>query len=552
MSTQDNKNWHTDVEPKLLWPSILAILATSIPLTLYPEAGKKVVSDLLSLYTGHFGWLYLLTGIGSFFFMLWLAFSRFGRIKLGAPEDTPEFSNTAWIAMLFCAGIGISIVNWSFVEPLYFLSGPPLGISPGSTAAAEWAAMYPLFHWGVVPWALYLVPALPIGYVLYVRRGNLLRLSEACRGILGDRVDGPLGKLIDIIVIFSIIGGVGTSLGLSIPLGTQLLGEEFGLPDSFAMQMMVLAAWTSLFGWSAYKGLNKGIQVLSNINAGLALILLVFVLVVGPTVFLLNLGTNSFGLMLDNFFRVNFWTDPVAKGGLPESWTIFYWAWWIAYCPMMGLFVARISRGRTIKNIILNGVLWGSVGCWSFFMIWGGYAVHLQLEGIVPVVQILNQQGIPAAVLAILQTLPLYDLVLPVFIMLCFVFLATTVDSSAYMLAAICARQLSGYEEPSRWSRLLWAFALALVGVGLLSVGGLQAVQTSTVLVALPMIPVLVIMVLSLLRWARKDYGEVLDAKMYALDPASGKVVEQKPQAKQAIPGPITGAKPKPQPSFSP
>ena len=160
-----------------------------------------------------------------------------------------------------------------------------------------------------------------------------------------------------------------------------------------------------LFSWSVYNGLGKGILVLSNINIVLAFVLLVFVLLAGPTLFLLNLWSNSFGLLLDNFVRINFWTDPITKGGFPEAWTIFYWAWWIAYCPMMGLFVARVSRGRTIKDIILNGVLWGSVGCWSFFAVWGGYAIHLELEGILPVVEILNTQGTPATVVAILKTL---------------------------------------------------------------------------------------------------------------------------------------------------
>ncbi|PSJ40345.1 choline transporter [Zobellella endophytica] len=516
-----------NIDFSLFIPAVLLILLASLPLIIAPEAGAVVVNALLGWFTGKFGWLYLLSGIGSFFFMLWLAYSRFGRIKLGAPEDQPEFSNVSWVAMLFSAGIGISIVNWAFVEPLYFMMTPPLGLEPGSTEAVEWAAMYPWHHWGVVPWALYLVPALPIGYVLYVRKGSVLRLSEACRGLLGNKVDGLIGKIIDVVVILSIVGGVGTSLGLSVPLGTQLLGAQFGLEDTFFMQMIVLALWTALFSWSVYKGLKGGIKILSNVNIILAFILLIFVLFAGPTVFLLDLSTNSFGLMLDNFFHINFWTDPIAASNFPQDWTIFYWAWWIAYCPMMGLFVARISRGRTIKNIILNGVLWGSAGCWSFFAIWGGYAIHLEQQEILAVTQILSEQGIPATVLAILQTMPMKELVLPVFILLSFVFLATTVDSSAYILAAICSRTLTGYEEPTRTNRLMWAFLLAVVGVGLLSVGGLKAAQISTVLVALPMIPVLVIMAMSLIRWIRTDYPEQIAPRIFARDPVTGNVVKQ-------------------------
>ncbi|WP_432472735.1 BCCT family transporter [Amphritea sp. HPY] len=524
MSTLQN-NKRMAVDPSILWPAVAAILAASLPLAIYPEAGKAVVSGLLSWFTGNFGWLYLLTGIGSFFFMCWLAFGPIGKIKLGAPEDKPEFKKVSWIAMLFCAGIGISICNWAFVEPLYFLSSPPLGVESGTAEAAEWAAMYPMFHWGVVPWALYLMPALPIGYALYVRKVHVLRLSEACRGILGDLVDGPVGKIIDIVVIFSIVGGVGTSLGLSVPLVSALFQAMFGLEDSFLLQMAILATWTLMIGWSVYNGLNKGIQTLSNINAILAFVLLVFVLFAGSTVFLLNLWSNSFGLFMDNFFRINFWTDPVGKGGFPEGWTIFYWAWWIAYAPMMGLFVARISRGRTIKELIINGVVWGSVGCWAFFAIWGGYALDLDVSGTVDLQAVLSEGGIPATVVAVLQTLPASGIVIPVFTLLCFVFLATTVDSSAYMLAAICTKEITGYQEPARWNRILWTLLLALVGVGLLSVGGLKAVQTSTILVALPMIPVLFIMAASMLRWAYEDFGADLAPHAIARCDLQGKNV---------------------------
>ncbi|MGO3345991.1 MAG: BCCT family transporter [Marinomonas sp.] len=353
MSTQEPKKVAIDLA--LLLPSALVILCISIPLLVNPEAAKIVVNQLLLWCTGNFGWLYLLAGIGSFLFVIWLAFGPIGRIKLGNPEEKPEFSKLPWVSMLFCAGIGISICNWAFVEPLYFLSSPPMGIQANTTQAAEWAAMYPMFHWGLIPWALYLLPALPIGYALYVRKVNVLRLSEACRGVLGNLVDGPIGKIIDIIVIFSIVGGVGTSLGLSVPLVSKLFQSMFGLQDSFGLQMVILAAWIAMIAWSVYNGLNKGIQTLSNINAALALFLLVFVLFASSTIFILNLWSNSFGLLITNFFRIAFWTDPIAKGGFPQSWTIFYWAWWIAYAPMMGLFVARISRGRTIKDIILNG-----------------------------------------------------------------------------------------------------------------------------------------------------------------------------------------------------
>ncbi|SDS75191.1 BCCT family transporter [Pseudomonas oryzae] len=524
MSSNNLTSTRKVIEPAIFWPSVAAILLTSIPLILFPEAGKAIVNDLFAWVTGSFGWLLLLTGITSFVFMLWLAYGPLGRIKLGSADEQPEFSKPAWLTMLFCAGIGISICNWAFVEPLYMLDGPPLGIAKGTTQAAEWAAMYPMFHWGVVPWAIYLLPALPIAYFLYVRKGKTLRLSDACRGVLGNRIDGWVGKLIDVIVMFSIIGAVGTSLGLSVPLVSTLFQEMFGLEDTFLLQMGILVLWTAMIAWSVWNGLSKGIQTLSNVNAVLALLMLALVLLVGPTAYLFKLWTNSMGLFADNFFRINTWTDPVAKGGFPESWTVFYWAWWVAYAPMMGLFVARISRGRTIRELVLNGVLWGSIGCWVFFAIWGGYAIHLELNEAAALREVLNSSGIPATVVAVLKTLPLSEVIIPLFTLLCFVFLATTVDSAAYTLASVCTRELSGYEEPARYNRVLWAVLLAFVGVGLLSVGGLKAVQISTLLVALPMLPVLLIMGMSLVRWAREDFGDSLAPSVVSLGEVGGVV----------------------------
>ncbi|WP_347268821.1 BCCT family transporter [Paracoccus sp. (in: a-proteobacteria)] len=505
------------VDRTIFFAGIITVFGVSLPMALMSDAAKAVLGGILAFITMHFSWLYLLTGAGGFFMMLWLAFSRYGDIRLGRAEDEPEFGKFAWIAMLFCAGIGISIVNWAFVEPIYFLNTPPLGHAPGSTESAEWAAMYPMFHWGFVPWALYLLPAIPVAYALYVRQENVVRLSHACRGVLGNAVDGNLGRVIDIVVIFSIMGGVGTSLGLSVPLVSEFVSQMLGVPKSFGLSMGILALWTLIFGWSVWQGLGSGIKILSDINVGLAVLLLLVVLVVGPTVFLLDLWSNSFGLFMDNFFRISFWTDPVAQGSFPRDWTVFYWAWWIAYTPMMGLFVARISRGRTIRELILNGVGWGSLGCWAFFAIWGGYALHLELHGILKVSAIVKESGTPAAVVAILRTLPASWLILPVFTALCFVFLATTLDSSAYMVASVCSRNLSGYEEPARWLRMVWAFAIAFVGVGLLSVGGLEAVQLSTVIVALPMIPVLVIVTLSFLRWAKRDFGPKIAGRQLVL-----------------------------------
>lgn len=538
-----NINHGSALDGRVFWPSIAVILGVTIPLALFPESGNLIIKQLFAFTTGNFGWLYLMAGLGTVAFLLWLALGRYGNVRLGRAEDLPEFSYFSWVAMIFCGGIGIAIANWAWVEPIYYFDGPPRGLAAHGKEAAEWALAYGQFHWGLTPWAFYCLPAIPIAYSMYVRRQPGVRLSVAARGILGDKADGWLGILLDTVVVFGIVGGVGTSLGLAVPLVSTTASSVLGLQPSFAFDMVILCLWTGLFGMSVWFGLSKGIKILSDINVYLAVLLLLFVLVIGPTLFIINGWSNSLGLMINNFVEMSLWTDPIAKGSFPQDWTIFYWAWWIAYAPMMGLFVARISRGRTIRELVFAELIWGSLGCWVFFAVWGGYALDLQLSGALDVSAILSQQGIPATVLAILQTMPMPNLVIVVFVLLCFVFLATTLDSSAYVLASVTSRELSGYEEPRRWIRITWALLLAVVGVGLIKVGGLKAVQTSTIIVALPMIPVLGVLAWSLLRMLKQDFGKRLSSPVLTVDGVAPPIQSG---ASVESPGYVYGASPSP------
>ncbi|MBN7796534.1 BCCT family transporter [Parahaliea mediterranea] len=488
-------------------PSLLLVLAAGIYLTGFPEQAEATARAAMNFVTSQFGWLFVLTGGGAFVFALWLAFGRYGQVKLGKAGDGVEFAEIPWAAMMFSAGIGIGLVSWAFVEPIYYLSTPPLGVEAHSSAAVEWAHMYGQFHWGFIPWALYAIPAVPVAYMLYVKDRHALRISEACAPVLNSPARRRWKPVIDTLVIIGLIGGAGTSLGLGVPLVSAFVGELLGIPDNLLTRFGVLAFWTLLFGASVYRGLHKGISVLSDINIGLAMAILLFILFAGPTVFILSLSANSLGLMLDNFTRMSFWLDPVERGGFPEAWTLFYWAWWVSYAPMMGLFFGRISRGRTIRHLVLGVIGWGSLGCCSFLAICGGYALDLELSGALPVVERLAGQGISATVVDIVRQMPLGGLMIAVYTFLSFIFLATTLDSAAYVLASISTHDLRGDQEPSRRNRLTWAFALAFIAVGLLVVGGLKTVQSLTIITALPLIPVLLLLAVALLRWLRQDFG---------------------------------------------
>lgn len=499
------------LDRRVFLPSLAVLTAIVAPMIMFPEAGPAVVNAAFAFATGNFGWLYLLAGISVVAFLVGLAFSKYGNVRLGGPDDAPEFSYFSWIAMIFCGGIGIAIVNWAWVEPIYYLQGPPFGVEPMSAKAAEWALTYGQFHWGITPWAFYCLPAIPIAYSMYVRHQPGVRLSIAARGVLGKHSDGWAGVVLDSVVVFGVVGGVGTSLGLAVPLVSQLVGGQLGIEPSLGLDVAILAIWTVIFGGSVWFGLSKGIRILSDVNVILAIFLLAFTFIAGPKLFIIDGWVNSLGQMASNFITMSMWTDPVSGSTFSQDWTVFYWAWWIAYSPMMGLFVARISRGRTIRELIVAELVWGSLGCWVFFAVWGGYALNLQTSGALDVAAILSEGGIPATVQAILGTLPMPGLITTIFVILCFIFLATTLDSAAYVLASVTSRKLSGYQEPKRSIRIIWALILAGFGVALIQLGGLKPVQTSTIVVALPLIPVIVVLSVSLLRWLKEDFGSEVE-----------------------------------------
>ncbi len=486
-------------------------------MNMWPEATEQIAKAGMSWITREFGWLFMLMGFGVLGLSLWLALGRYGRVKLGAPDDKPAFSEVSWASMMFAAGIGIGLISWSFIEPIHYYVNPPFDLPARSSEAAEWGHMYAQFHWGLVPWAFYALMTIPVAYTLYVRRQSEFNLSAGL-----ERFGGPVAhrltrSVVDVLVIIGMIGGAGTSLGLGVPVVTTFSAHIFGLPSSPALEVAVVALWTLIFGTSVYFGLRRGIQILSDFNIGLAFVILLLVLILGPTAFIVTLWANSFGLMIDNFFRMGFWLDPIDQGSFPQDWTLFYWAWWIAYAPLMGLFFGRISRGRTIRQTILGILLWGSLGCWSYLAICGAYALHLETSGELAVSSILNDEGMAPAILAIVQTLPFSGFMIVAFFVLAIVFLATTLDSVAFVFASISTRNISGEEEPTRWLRLTWAFALAFVALGLLATDGIGTVQAATVITALPLIPVILLVAWSLLRRLDQDFGAQLNRRTYAL-----------------------------------
>jgi BCCT family betaine/carnitine transporter len=285
------------------------------------------------------------------------------------------------------------------------------------------------------------------------------------------------------------------------------------------VKMSVLCMWTLLFGASVYRGLKSGIKVLADINMALVILAVVFILVAGPGVFILDLTVNSVGLMFNNFIRAATWTDPINNGSFPEDWTGFYWAWWLAYTGMIALFFGRISRGRTIRQLVLGVICWGCLGTWVVLAVMGGYSLYLESNGILDVSGILSTQGMSYVNALVVESLPLGKLTLVVFTILSVIFSATTIDSSAYVISSICAKNLASNAEPKRWSRVAWAVLLALITAGILQSGALDTVLSITVLSSVPLIPIMILLCVSLVRWLNKDFGHLVKPKELTISP---------------------------------
>ncbi|MEZ9236834.1 BCCT family transporter [Shewanella sp. 10N.286.52.A9] len=498
------------IDKPTFFGALILLFAVVIPLLIFPVEGAQWVAIAKTFMTDRLGFAYLGLGIAAFFFMIYIVFSDIGQIKLGDPDESPEFGLASWAAMLFCGGIGASILYWGTIEWAYYYQSPPFQLAAGSEEAIRWAATYGLFHWGPIAWCIYMIPAIPIAYFFYVRKQPVLKVSAALMPVIGEANSfGKLGKVIDVLFIFGLLGGAATTLGLAAPLINEGISYLFGIPATTGSQICVLMLCTAIFAYSAYMGMDKGIKILSNINFWGALGLLVFVLVCGPTIFMLETGLDSIGRMLSNFFVMATWAEPF--GGLgtfedthfPQDWTIFYWAWWLVFAPSMGLFIARISRGRTIKQMITGAVFFGSLGCSMYFIILGNYGLSLQLSGQLDVVALLNSEGATRAIFAILEQLPFSTVVIAVFTLLCIIFTATTFDSISYILASVVQTNVT--EDPMRWNRLFWAFTLSFMPSALMFMGGLATLQTAAIVGGLPLLVIAVMLMISGVKAASLD-----------------------------------------------
>ncbi len=475
----------------------LLLLAVVIPILVAPQWSERRIAGAFRFITEEVGIFYIIAACTIFVYLLAIALGEKGRLVLGPPGVKPAYSRFSWVAMLFCTGIGASLVYWGATEWTFYYDNPPFSVEPRSDAAILWASSYGMFHWGPLAWALYCLPTVAFCLSYHYKGTPILRLSAACQGVLGRHSRRWPGRVIDLLFIVGLLGTAATGLAFGVELVTSAVTRVADLPDDYRTQLGVMLVVTLLIAYSVYRGLDKGIKVLSVINAVLALVLIAFVLVVGPTRFILEMGVVSVGHIAQNFIAMITWSDPLARDDFVESWTIFYWAWWLALGPFVGMFVAKISRGRTLRQVIFGMIGWGSFGCAIFFVVLGNYALDLELSGAYPVVQRVVDESPSAAIARIVELLPFGTFLLVYLGVIGVIFAATTYDSATYTLAAGSTRFLAADQHPARPHRVYWAFALGMLPSVLLFIGGLKPLQTASIVASLPLLFVYVLLMVS-------------------------------------------------------
>ena len=481
---------------------------------LFTDSLTAVASAVLGFLIDDFGWVFILSTFGFLVFVVYLAFSRYGKIKLGSDEDEPEFNTVSWVAMMFSVGMGIGLMFYGVAEPISHYTTPPHGLAqPKTEGAAQVAMEYSYFHWALHPWAIYAVVGLAIAYFSF-RKGKSNLISSAFYPVLGDRVEGPIGKAIDILAIFATLFGTATSLGLGalqITGGLNYLNGSIPA-DSIAWAMGIIAFMTVAFILSAVSGVHRGIQWLSNLNMVLAVVLVLFLVVVGPTVFIFNTFTESVGGYFANLVPMSFRTAAFGDAHWLASWTIFYWAWWISWTPFVGTFIARISKGRTVREFVLGVLVIPSVVTFVWFAVLGGTAINLELTGQGNISDAVSES--PAvALFATLNQFPLAGLMSLIAVLLVALFFISGADAGAIVMGMLSSR---GTLEPGKALVVVWgALAGAAAAILLLS-GGLEGLQQAAIISAAPFVLVMICMCYSLFKELR---AEPLPERRFAPEP---------------------------------
>ncbi|MFJ2353381.1 BCCT family transporter [Glutamicibacter sp. NPDC087673] len=505
------------IAPAVFWPALVVILAVAVFAIVLPDTASTTFNAMQNWIVTNLGWYYMLIIGGFVALVIVIGFSKLGRITLGNDGEKPEFGLFSWFAMLFAAGMGIGLVFYGVGEPLMYATVDPKPGWEGTEGELAGLAMAQTFiHWGLHPWAIYAVIGLALAYAIH-RRGRPVSIRWALEPVLGERVKGWLGDVIDVLAIFGTVFGIATSLGLGVQQISSGL-QSIGLVDSVDNTLLVIliVVITFLATMSVVSGLGAGIKWLSNINLSMAGLLMISVLLLGPTLFLFQNFVQSLGVYLANWMNMTFDVGAFQQSEEAQTWfsgwTVFYWGWWIAWAPFVGIFIARISRGRTVRQFVLGVLLVPTIVGFLWFSVMGGAGLYRQFFGAGDMVQdgAVSAEG---SLFQILQDLPLGSILSVMAIILVAIFFITSSDSGSLVVDMLAS---GGHPNPPTWSRVLWAVLEGLLAAALLMAGGLQALQAGSLATALPFSIIMIMMAVATIKGLRHESKtlEIIEAKL--------------------------------------
>jgi len=491
------------------WPIIIIpfvfVVALCVLFVAFPEGSYSVLGSIRKFVGDDLGSFYLFMGLGAVGVSLFLIFSKYGRIRLGAPDEKPLYSNFQWGAMMFTAGIAADIVFYSFCEWLLYANEDYIS---NFGSIQDWASSFPLFHWGPTAWAFYCVTAVVFGYMLYVRKVNKRNYSEACRPVLGKWTDRWPGRLIDFIAVIALIAGTATTFSLATPLVSQCFCRITGIIYSPAIDICVLVIICIIYSVCVFKGMGA-ISWLAKTCIYIMFALLAYVFFAGGEArYIIETGITAIGSVAQNFIGLSTKTDALRLTGFPQSWTFFYWAYWMVWCIATPFFIGQISKGRTVRQVVLGCWGFGLAGSYLSFIVLGNYGLGLQMLGRLDLIGMYASTGdLYSTIIAIIDTLPVSQIVHVIVIFLMIAFYATSFDSISLVAASYSTRDLETDEEPKKGLRLLWAILLILLPIALLfTESSMVNLQTVSIIAALPIGIVLIIMAVSFFKDANRRF----------------------------------------------
>ncbi|EHK60768.1 choline/carnitine/betaine transport [Halomonas sp. GFAJ-1] len=474
----------------------------------FPVGFGNAAESALATVTELFGWFYLFSVFGFVIFLFGLALSKYGKVRLGPQDSTPNYTFFSWISMLLAAGFGVGLVFYGMAEPMSHYINPPYGDMPAETeAAARYAIQYSYFNWGIHQWAAFAVVGLIIAYFQF-RKGQAGLVSSVLSSVTAKhpRVR-PYASWLDVFAVVATVMGVATSLGLGVLQMNGGLNAVFGLPENGFWQFVILFVMFCAYMLSTWSGLDKGIKRLSNLNMILCIGLMLYVLVTGPTIAILETITLGIGDYLQNFIGMSLRISPYSDNEWASSWTIFYWAWVIAWSPFVGTFIARVSRGRTIKEYVFGVLLVPPLLACLWMGVFGGAALHMELSGDNVGLAAATQANITVALFEMFELMPFSNVLSVVAMLLIFIFLVTSADSASYIVAQMTD---NGSINPPLYKRVIWGVLIAAICFTLIVAGGLSGLQSAAVLSALPFTFILYMMIVVLIRELRADRKAML------------------------------------------